>query len=198
MKFRLNFFGLLLSLHTFRGPAAIRQVWWRLKFCLHPNVVLGEVGYPEVITVLVWSSAAACKMQWWRWASPRCSFWFTQELCAGAFTWSYVHIKQYWFQSSSQGLTLSTAAKHVLRVSALEVQWGVGIVLKYLECLQTAPMLKQRLAADFRHQADASFPAYTSPTHTKVPVCARINLSVLGLVDMLSNASVCRHAWTVW
>lgn len=82
----------------------------------------------------------------------------------------------------------------MLCVSALEAQRGAGIVLKYLECLQTAPMLKQRLAADFRHQADASSLAYTSPTHTEVPVCARINLSILGLVDILSNTSVCKCA----
>lgn len=46
----------------------------------------------------------------------------------------------------------------------------------------------------FRHQADASSPAYTSPARTEVPVCARINLCILGLVDMMSNTSVCRHA----
>lgn len=45
-----------------------------------------------------------------------------------------------------------------------------------------------------RHEADASSPAYTSPTHTEVPVCASINSCVLRLVDMLSNTSVCRHA----
>lgn len=39
------------------------------------------------------------------------------------------------------------------------------------------------------------FPSlYQSHTHTEVPACARINLYILGLVDMLSNASVCSHA----
>lgn len=35
----------------------------------------------------------------------------------------------------------------------------------------------------FRHQADAFSPGYTSPTHTNVPACARINLCILGLLD---------------
>lgn len=57
-------------------------------------------------------------------------------------------------------------------------------------------MLKQRLAAVSSgiKQIDASPPAYTSPTHTEAPVGARVNVCILGLVDVLSNASVCRCA----
>lgn len=31
-------------------------------------------------------------------------------------------------------------------------------------------------------------------THTEVSVCARVNLCIIGLVDRLSTASICRYA----
>lgn len=46
----------------------------------------------------------------------------------------------------------------------------------------------------FRHQV-VPFPQLTPVcTHTEVPVCARVNLCILGLEDRLSTASVCRYA----
>lgn len=70
-----------------------------------------------------------------------------------------------WFQKLTLVFHQQQSTSYTL--SALEIQWGVGIALKYLECLQAAPMLKEGLLQTLQASSRFLFPQ----SHTSRGVC---------------------------